>query len=123
MSNTQVASTNCSCSNDFTHLKLNPCRRLRKRDVSKLHVQLCAAIGLMLIAFVVGVDRSEVYGVCVAMSALIQYLTLVSVMWMGAEALFMFQKLVIIFVQITTKYIVTLSLVCWCELTKNYCMR
>ncbi len=37
-------------------LTSNPCRRLRKRDVSKLHVQLCAAIGLMLIAFVVGVD-------------------------------------------------------------------
>ncbi|KAL5497151.1 hypothetical protein EMCRGX_G013575 [Ephydatia muelleri] len=32
---------------------------------------------------------------------------------MGAEALLMFQKLVIVFVQITTRFIVILSLICW----------
>ena len=47
------------------------------------------------------------------MSALVHYFTLVAVMWMGAEALFMFQKLVIVFVQITTKYIIIVSVVCW----------
>ena len=48
-------------------------------------------------------------------SVLIHYFTLVAVMWMGAEAVFMFQKLVIVFSQTTTKYIVTVSLVCWCK--------
>ena len=62
-----------------------------------------------------GIDRTEVYGVCVAMSALLHYFTLVAVMWMGAEALLMFQKLVIVFAQITTKYIIIVSLVCWCK--------
>ena len=90
-------------------------RRLRKRDGSKFHVQLSLAIGLMLIVFAIGIDRSEVFGICVTMSALIQYFTLVSVMWMGAEAVLMFQNLVIVFVQITTRYIVTVSLVCWCK--------
>ena len=72
----------------------------------------------MLLIFVIGIDRvppDDLYGGCVAVSALIQYFTLVAVMWMGAEALLMFQKLVIIFVQITTKYIVIVSIVCWGE--------
>ncbi len=99
-------------------------RRLRKRDATKFHVQLCVAIGCMLIVFVVGVDRSEVFGICVTMSALIQYFTLASVMWMGAEALLMFQKLVIVFIQFTTRYFVIVSLVCWrkfsiCYLSRN----
>ena len=40
----------------------------------------------------------EPYEVCVTVSVLVHYFTLVSVMWMGAEALLMFQKLVIVFV-------------------------
>jgi len=51
----------------------------------------------------------------VAVSALIHYFTLVAVMWMGAEAVLMFQKLVIVFFQITTKFLVAVSLVCWCK--------
>ena len=69
----------------------------------------------MLIVFVAGIDQTDPFGGCVAVSALIQYFTLVSVMWMGAEAVLMFQKLIIVFVQITTRYIVTVSLVCWCK--------
>ena len=69
----------------------------------------------MLLVFVVGIDRTEVFEGCVTVSALIHYFTLVSVMWMGAEALLMFQKLVIVFVQITTRYIIIVSLVCWCK--------
>jgi hypothetical protein len=69
----------------------------------------------MLVVFVVGIDRTEVFEGCVTVSVLIHYFTLVAVMWMGAEALLMFQKLVIVFVQITTCYIVIVSLVCWCK--------
>ncbi len=67
----------------------------------------------MLIVFAVGIERVEVYEGCVFVSILVHYFTLVAVMWMGAEALLMFQKLVIIFMTITTKFIVILSLVCW----------
>ena len=48
-------------------------------------------------------------------SVLIHYFTLVAVMWMGAEAVLMFQKLVIVFIRITTRYIIAVSLVCWCK--------
>ncbi len=75
----------------------------------------------MLVVFAAGVERVEVYGGCVFVSVLIHYFTLVAVMWMGAEALLMFQKLVIVFMRITTKFLVILSLVCWCKLIKNLC--
>ncbi len=67
----------------------------------------------MLIVFAVGIERIEVYGGCVFVSILIHYFSLVSVMWMGAEALLMFQKLVMVFMRITTNFIIILSLVCW----------
>ncbi len=89
------------------------CRKLREMDNSKYHIQLSLAILCMLIVFAVGIERVDVYGGCVFVSILIHYFTLVAVMWMGAEALLMFQKLVIIFMTITTKFIVILSLVCW----------
>ena len=56
---------------------------------------------------------ASLYGGCVTVSALVHYFTLVAVMWMGAEALFMFQKLVLVFVEITTKYIIIVSVICW----------
>ena len=96
-------------------------RKLRKREASKFHAQLCIAIFLMLLIFVVGVERTENDAVCTAMSVLIQYFTLASVMWMGAEAVLMFQKLILVFGRITTKYIVTVSLVCWRKLLCFVC--
>ena len=48
-----------------------------------------------------------------AVSALIHYFTLVSVMLMGAEAVLMFQKLVIVFSSTSTKFFVAVSLICW----------
>ena len=93
-----------------------PCfRKIRSRDASKYHVQLSLALLGMLLVFVVGIDRTETFGGCVTVSVLIHYFTLVAVMWMGAEALLMFQQLVIVFVQITTRYIIIVSLVCWRE--------
>ncbi|KAL5497494.1 hypothetical protein EMCRGX_G013970 [Ephydatia muelleri] len=86
---------------------------IKKKDISKYHIQLCCALFGMLLIFVIGIDRTEHFEGCVAVSVLIHYFTLVAVMWMGAEALLMFQKLVIVFVQITTRFIVILSLICW----------
>ena len=69
---------------------------------------------LTLILVVLSAESvNTIYGGCVSLSFLIHYFTLVAVMWMGAEALFMFQKLVIVFVQITTKFIVFVSIICW----------
>ena len=90
------------------------------KDVSKYHIQLCLAILLMLLISLVLVglsadDVTPLYGGCVLVSLLVHYFTLVAVMWMGAEALLMFQKLVIVFVRITKKYIIAISIICWSE--------
>ena len=90
-------------------------RKIRVRDISKFHTQLSIALLGMLLVFVTGIDRTEQLGSCVFVSVLIHYFTLAAVMWMGAEAVLMFQKLVIVFVQITTRYIVIVSLICWCK--------
>ena len=91
-------------------------RKIRQRDASKFHVQLSIAMFFMLLFVLVGLDRTENEIVCTAMSALIQYFTLAAVFWMGAEAVLMFQKLIIVFGNITVKYIITVSIICWCKL-------
>ena len=88
-------------------------RKQREKDVSKYHIQLCCALIGMLLVFVIGIDRTENYGGCVTVSVLIHYFTLVAMMWMGAEALLIFQKLVLVFFHTTTQYNVVLSLICW----------
>ena len=99
-------------------------RKLRQKDASKYHIQLSLAILLMLIvAFVVVVfsatDATPLYGGCVTMSVLVHYFTLVAVLLMGAEALLMFQKLVLVFSRVTTKLLVSVSIVCWSELQRD----
>ena len=98
----------------------NTTRNIREKDVSKFHIQLSLAMFLMLtvsLALVIlsAEDVTTLYGGCAMVSILVHYFALVSVMWMGAEALLMFQKLVInVFVQTTaTKQFVILSVVCW----------
>ena len=96
-------------------------RDIREKDISKFHIQLSLTILLMLmvaLVFVTSNIEGIVYEGCVTVSVLLHYFTLVAVMWMGAEALLMFQKLVIVFVTITTKYIVTVSIVCWCKYSR-----
>ena len=98
---------------DSVLIRLKLFRKLRQKDVSKFRIQLCCALIGMLLVFVIGIDRTESFGGCVTVSVLIHYFTLVAVMWMGAEALLMFQKIVIVFVRITTRYIIAVSIICW----------
>ena len=73
----------------------------------------------MLLSFVAGIERVQLFEVCVTISALIHYFTLVSLMWMAAEALLMFQK-AIISVNLNYKYFIIVSLVCWRKLYELY---
>ena len=73
---------------------------------------------IAMVLIVLSVERIDtLYGGCVVVSILVHYFTLVTVMWMGAEALLMFQKLIInVFSQVTTRYIIIVSVICWSEL-------
>ena len=90
-------------------------RKLREQDVTIFHIQLCIALFCMLIVFVCGINQTSVYGGCVLVSVLIHYFTLVAVMFMGAEAVLLFQKLIIVFGQTTAKFFISVSLIGWCE--------
>ena len=91
-------------------------RKLRERDNSKFHIQLSVALFCMLVVFAFGIGAVDVYGGCIVVSILIHYFSLVSVMWMGAEALLLFQKLIIVFMRIIKKFLIILSLICWSKL-------
>ena len=89
-------------------------RKIRQRDASKFHAQLSIAMFFMLLFVLVGLDRTETEAGCTIMSLFIQYFTLAAVFWMGAEAVLMYKKLIIVFgKKITVKYFVTVSLICW----------
>ena len=96
------------------------CRKIREKDISKYHTQLCFALLCMFLLTLILVSLSAekvttIHGGCVSLSLLVHYFSLVAVMWMGAEALLMFQKIVIVFVQITAKFIIIVSVICWSE--------
>ena len=118
--NDQLTSSSVSLYLDLNILSLSPSRKLRVRDPSKFHVQLCIALFCMLLFFLVGINRTENEVACTMMSVLIQYFTFASVLWMGAEAVLMFQKLIIVFGQITTKYMLVVSLICWCKCSLSF---
>ena len=65
----------------------------------------------MMLFFLVGIDRTENKYVCTAMSILIFYFTIASVCWMGAEAVLMFQKLILVFSKTTNRQIVIISVI------------
>ena len=72
---------------------------------------------MLIVAFAVVAISAENfvpnYGGCLTMSVLVHYFTLVAAFLFGAEALLMFQKLVLVFSRVTTKLIVSVSIVCW----------
>ena len=70
----------------------------------------------MLLVFIVGIERTEVYGVCVTIGVLIHYFSLAAVCWMCAEAIMMFQKFIIVFGKLsnpTAVHLLIISLICW----------
>ena len=75
------------------------------------NLQLCLALLLMYLVFIIGIDFNNDI-LCTAVSLLIQYFALASMFWMGAEAVLM-MKLIIVLGEVTTCFLVTLSVCCW----------
>ena len=57
------------------------------------------------------------YSGCIIVSVTVHYFALVAVMWMGAEALVMFQKIIIVFVRLTKMQLTIVSIICWSKRT------
>ena len=98
-------------------------RDIRKKDVTIFHIQLALSMLLMLllnlIHYIFNSELNSLLGqrICILYS-FGEYAILVVLMWMGAEGLLLFQKLVIVFKKTTTIYITIVSLVCWGELLR-----
>ena len=69
----------------------------------------------MMLFFLIGIERTDDEIGCTFCSLMIQYFTMASVAWMGAEALLMFQKLIIVFGHVETKQIIIISVITWCK--------
>ena len=67
----------------------------------------------MLLVFISGIDKISNKAGCITVGVFIHYFALVTWMWMGAEALLMFQKLVIVFSNITWRFHLITSIICW----------
>ena len=85
-------------------------RDIRRQEESKFHLQMCIAMFFMPLFFLIGFDRTENEINCTIYSLLIQYFTMSSVSWMGAEAVLMFHKLIIVFGRL---HLVLISIVAW----------
>ena len=102
--------TNFSCLN----------RNIRKKAVTKFHIQLALSMLLMLLSnlinYIVNTELNNLLGqrICVLVSFL-WYTILVVLMWMGAEGFLLFQKLLLVFKKTTTLYIIVVSMICWGE--------
>ena len=86
------------------------------RDITKFHVQLCISLMAMLVVFLIGVERTEYEVACTFMSCVILYFALSSVFWMGAEAIVMYKKLIIVFGSISIRFVIIISVLCWGKL-------
>ena len=88
-------------------------RKFRKRDVAKFHIQLALSMILMLVVFVAGIRHTKNRPGCVIVGGILHYLILVTWMWMAAEAILLFQKLVIVFTNISWIHLIVVSIICW----------
>lgn len=70
----------------------------------------------MSAVFMAGINRTENRTGCIIVGVLLHYFVLVAWMWIGAEALLLFQKLFIKPNEVGMVYIAVVSVNCWGEL-------
>ncbi|KAG7217312.1 hypothetical protein INR49_027856, partial [Caranx melampygus] len=90
--------------------------KLRKDIPSKILIQLCLALLLLNLAFLVDAWLAlypEAVGLCISTAWFLHYFLLVSFTWMGLEAVHMYLALVKVFNTYVSRYMLKFSLVGW----------
>lgn len=98
-------------SNPFVH-----CRKLRKDIPSKILIQLCLALLMLNLVFLVDAWLAlypQAVGLCISTAWFLHYFLLVTFTWMGLEAFHMYLALVKVFNSYISRYMVKFSLVGW----------
>ena len=93
-------------------------RNVRKKDISKFHIQLALSILLALtvhtIDSIIALSEGTLNQVvCIILSALTHYFIIAEFMWMGAEGVLLCQKVSCVFKKTTTLYLFIVSFICW----------
>ncbi|XP_071848662.1 adhesion G-protein coupled receptor G2-like isoform X2 [Apostichopus japonicus] len=65
-------------------------RSIRIKQQTHVHFNLCLALLGLYLSFLLGVDRTDIPGVCKAMTSLIYFFCLSSVAWMSVEAFYIY---------------------------------
>ena len=97
------------------YIYLFPCRKLRASDHGRLLMNLCFALLGMYLSFIFSLHGTPVPGLCAVFSALLHYFLLVTFMAMGAEALNLYIKLVIVLGKGIENYVWKAVIVSWSE--------
>lgn len=95
---------------------LNHYRKLRKDIPSKILIQLCLALLLLNLVFLVDAWLAlypDAMGLCISTAWFLHYFLLVSFTWMGLEAVHMYLALVKVFNSYISQYMLKFSLVGW----------
>lgn len=92
------------------------CRKLRKDIPSKILIQLCLALLLLNLVFLVDAWLAlypDAVGLCISTAWFLHYFLLVSFTWMGLEGFHMYLALVKVFNSYISQYMLKFSLVGW----------
>lgn len=95
---------------------LNHYRKLRKDIPSKILIQLCLALLLLNLVYLVDAWLAlypDAMGLCISTAWFLHYFLLVSFTWMGLEAVHMYLALVKVFNSYISQYMLKFSLVGW----------
>ena len=100
----------------FPNASLAHDRKLRKDTPSKILIQLCLALLLLNMVFLVDAWLSlypSAPGLCISTAWFLHYFLLASFTWMGLEAVHMYLALVKVFNTYVSHYMLKFSLVGW----------
>lgn len=92
-----------------------PFRKIRRDYPSKILIQLCAALLLLNLVFLLDswIALYDMRGLCISVAVFLHYFLLVSFTWMGLEAFHMYLALVKVFNTYIRKYILKFCIVGW----------
>ena len=100
----------------FQTEKWFPSRKPRSKLTGKILMLLCTSLILLLIVFLIGIEKTSNKENCRTVAALLHYFILTTFMWMGVEAANLYQMFVKIFQTQTRsqkRFLVRASIIAW----------
>ncbi|XP_054752963.2 adhesion G-protein coupled receptor G4-like [Lytechinus pictus] len=97
----------------FTILTFLLFKSLRTNRSRQILIHLCFALLVLYVVFICGIVATRIRYACLVVAALLHYLVLVTVMWMGVEARHMYVMLVKVFKSERSRFVIKAALIAW----------